>query len=676
MRTVFRFRPKPANAKNNNNSENELEIDADSREVSIVKGSNQQQLTYNADKVFDTNTTQSDIFKKIGERIVDNCIEGYNSSVFAYGQTGSGKTHTMIGYNKDEGLILRSFRYLFNQLNGFDEIESYSVTLSAYEIYNEKVFDRLKEENIALKIRSTGEITGLTSVSVQTFKDCINNLNYAIKTRTVASTNMNNTSSRSHLIITLNIKQQQKVTNATKTSKLNFIDLAGSERISKTDAKGQRLKEAQKINASLTSLGRLVDALVKKSKYLPYRDSSLTLLLRDSLGGNSNTYMIGCCSIEDRHINETAATMSFIARSRKIQNKPIINKKYSGKAVEALTKQFNEYKLNMEGLLEKQKLQYESEIKLLKDENEKLKGMLSEKQKEQLKLESSFSTKIQEKVHEIETLKKEIAKSKSMNSKLQFSNMNMTNTGDNIDLKKLGKNLLKTMFLEYCEKGDLENLKKILPYCDINCQNSNGEGGLALAIKNNNIHVLKYLLSNNANPNVVDRDSVSVLMVATVYSKIECCKLLLKYGADVDYNNSLGCNVLHICASRGYTGLFDEYLKLTKQINAQSKRGWTHLMFASKAGFTKIVQSLLECKNIDVNATNSAKCTALILASYAGRIDVVQLLLKHGADHTLKDKFGMSAMIWSHKKKNTQIMKILNDYGSKLSLKDRIQSII
>lgn len=272
-------------------------------------------------------------------------LEGYNATIFAYGQTGCGKSHTMQGttYNMSAadpnnanniGIIPRSFEHVFEAISVASDMR-YLVLVSYLEIYNETIRDllSLSSGGTSLAIKEVpGEgvnVQGLSMHTVHGMKECLELLDMGAKNRIVGATLMNVESSRSHSIFTITLEQMSTGAGqdaVIKRGKLNLVDLAGSERQSKTGATGERLKEATKINLSLSALGNVISALVDgKTKHVPYRDSKLTRLLQDSLGGNTKTLMIACISPADFNYDETLSTLRYASRAKNIANKPKIN---------------------------------------------------------------------------------------------------------------------------------------------------------------------------------------------------------------------------------------------------------------------------------------------------------------------------------------------------------------
>ncbi|KAK5639042.1 hypothetical protein RI129_011534 [Pyrocoelia pectoralis] len=242
-----------------------------------------------------------DLYRLIALPIVEKAFQGYNGTIFAYGQTGTGKTYTMSGIstqNDLKGIIPNTFSHIFTQICRASGERFFVVTVTYLEIYNEDVRDLLSSHtNTKLEVRERPDVgvyvkdlMGFTVDSIESITELMNRGNANRMTR---STLMNDVSSRSHAIFTINIEAKDKADNKTTIGKLNLVDLAGSERLSRTHATGDRLKEASNINQSLSVLGNVISALVEgKSSHIPYRNSKLTRLLQDSLGGNSKTAMV------------------------------------------------------------------------------------------------------------------------------------------------------------------------------------------------------------------------------------------------------------------------------------------------------------------------------------------------------------------------------------------------
>uniref|UniRef100_A0A2K5DXQ3 Kinesin family member 13B n=1 Tax=Aotus nancymaae TaxID=37293 RepID=A0A2K5DXQ3_AOTNA len=285
---------------------------------------------------------QDTVFKCLGENILQNAFDGYNACIFAYGQTGSGKSYTMMGTADQPGLIPRLCSGLFERTQKEEnEEQSFKVEVSYMEIYNEKVRDLLdpKGSRQTLKVREHSVlgpyVDGLSKLAVTSYKDIESLMSEGNKSRTVAATNMNEESSRSHAVfkitLTHTLYDAKSGTSGEKVGKLSLVDLAGSERATKTGAAGDRLKEGSNINKSLTTLGLVISALAdqsagkNKNKFVPYRDSVLTWLLKDSLGGNSKTAMVATVSPAADNYDETLSTLRYADRAKHIVNHAVVN---------------------------------------------------------------------------------------------------------------------------------------------------------------------------------------------------------------------------------------------------------------------------------------------------------------------------------------------------------------
>ncbi|XP_071614186.1 chromosome-associated kinesin KIF4A isoform X1 [Heliangelus exortis] len=308
-------------------------------EPQVVVGTDKS-FTY--DYVFDPSVEQEEVFNTAVAPLIRGIFKGYNATVLAYGQTGSGKTYSMGGtytanqeHEPSVGVIPRVIKMLFKEKEQRQDWE-FVLKVSYLEIYNEDILDLLcpsRERSSQISIREDPKegikIVGLTERSVSCAQDTVSCLEQGNNSRTVASTAMNSQSSRSHAIFTICIDQKKKSDkNSSFHSKLHLVDLAGSERQKKTKAEGDRLKEGININRGLLCLGNVISALGEENKkggFVPYRDSKLTRLLQDSLGGNSHTLMIACVSPADSNMEETLNTLRYADRARKIKNKPIVN---------------------------------------------------------------------------------------------------------------------------------------------------------------------------------------------------------------------------------------------------------------------------------------------------------------------------------------------------------------
>lgn len=305
--------------------------------------------------------TQEFVYNAIGAELLEHITTGYNGCIFAYGQTGSGKTYCMMGNNENPGIIPRIAQNLFEESAVLrNQNVEVCVEVSYYEIYNEKVRCLLRPtqggyEDSQLRVREHPKygpfIEGLAKFVVGTQAEFLKLMSDGNKVRTTASTAMNATSSRSHAVfaITLTQKQKKGALVTQKTSRLNLVDLAGSERASKTLATGKRLTEGSNINLSLTCLGNVISALAemeetKKSRHVPYRDSTLTWILKDNLGGNSKTVMLATISPSSMQYEETMSTLRYAERAKKIVNKAVVNETNNNELVAALQREISALK--------------------------------------------------------------------------------------------------------------------------------------------------------------------------------------------------------------------------------------------------------------------------------------------------------------------------------------------
>ncbi|XP_044026286.1 kinesin-like protein KIF13B isoform X2 [Siniperca chuatsi] len=328
---------------------------------------------------------QDVVFQCLGESLLDNAFMGYNACIFAYGQTGSGKSYTMMGSAEQPGLIPRLCSSLFSRtLQEAREGESFTVEVSYMEIYNEKVRDLLdpKGSRQALRVREHNVfgpyVDGLSRLAVASYKDIESLMSEGNKSRTVAATNMNEESSRSHavfnIILTHTLMDLKSGTSGEKVSKLSLVDLAGSERAAKTGAAGERLKEGSNINKSLSTLGLVISALAdqgagkNKSKFVPYRDSVLTWLLKDSLGGNSRTAMVANISPAADNYDETLSTLRYADRAKSIVNHAVVNEDPNARIIRELREEVEKLR---EQLTEAESMKA-PELKERLEESEKL----------------------------------------------------------------------------------------------------------------------------------------------------------------------------------------------------------------------------------------------------------------------------------------------------------------
>ncbi|XP_062827399.1 kinesin-like protein KIF17 isoform X2 [Anolis carolinensis] len=293
-----------------------------------------KQFTFDGAYYIDQNTEE--IYNEIAYPLIEGVTEGYNGTIFAYGQTGSGKSFTMQGVLEpfsQKGIIPRAFEHLFESVQCAENTK-FLVRASYLEIYNEDIRDLLgSNTKQKLELKEHPEkgvyVKGLSQHTVHSIAQCEHIMETGWRNRAVGYTLMNKDSSRSHSIFTINMEiyvVDERGQDYLRAAKLNLVDLAGSERQSKTGAVGERLKEATKINLSLSALGNVISALADgRSKHVPYRDSKLTRVLQDSLGGNTKTLMIACLSPADNNYDESLSTLRYAHRAKNIKNKPRIN---------------------------------------------------------------------------------------------------------------------------------------------------------------------------------------------------------------------------------------------------------------------------------------------------------------------------------------------------------------
>ncbi|CAD8056087.1 unnamed protein product [Paramecium sonneborni] len=316
-----------------------------------------KQFTF--DQIFDTQSLQENVYNSTASPIVESVLEGYNGTIFAYGQTGTGKTHTMEG--KDDpptlrGIIPRTFDHIFERIENMAKNKQFLVKVSFLELYNEEIRDLLsKNIKNKLEIRENPDtgvyIKDLSKFMIESPQEMREKLLHGRENRAVGATAMNQDSSRSHSLFQIIVETNEMIQGQSHVTvgKLNLVDLAGSERQSKTHATGDRLKEAININQSLTTLGNVISALVdNKSQHIPYRDSKLTRLLQDSLGGNTKTVMIANIGPADYNYDETISTLRYAHRAKQIKNEPKINEDPK----DAQIRQFQEEILKLKQQLE------------------------------------------------------------------------------------------------------------------------------------------------------------------------------------------------------------------------------------------------------------------------------------------------------------------------------------
>uniref|UniRef100_V9K7W8 Kinesin-like protein KIF21A n=1 Tax=Callorhinchus milii TaxID=7868 RepID=V9K7W8_CALMI len=473
--------------------------------TSVIPGEPQLILgkdkAFTFDFVFDMDTQQDRIYAKCTEKLIDGCLQGYNATVLAYGQTGSGKTYTMgTGFDVnsteiEQGIIPRAVKHLYLGIEQRKQaaIESglpppeFKVNAQFLELYNEEILDlfdsvrdldaRNKKSNIKIHEDANGGIytVGVTTRTINSEAEMMQCLKLGALCRTTASTQMNVQSSRSHAIFTIHlcqmrvcVKTDEELDNKaisestqmnefeTLTAKFHFVDLAGSERLKRTGATGDRAKEGISINCGLLALGNVISALGDKSRratHVPYRDSKLTRLLQDSLGGNSQTFMIACISPSDRDFMETLNTLKYANRARNIKNKVMLNQDKASQQISVLRgeiarlqMELTEYKtgkriigddgvesindmFHENGMLQTENTNLRMRIKAMQETIESLRARITQLLSEQVNQvlaksgdgNEEISAMIQKYIQEVEDLRIKLYESEAMNENLRHN---------------------------------------------------------------------------------------------------------------------------------------------------------------------------------------------------------------------------------------------------------------
>lgn len=449
-------RARPLNKRENKlNCKKVIKVFEKRREIAITDpNDSENKKTYTYDAVFDEDSRQDAVYEASAYGIVQNMFEGYNGTIFAYGQTGCGKTFSMMGVPHDEtlkGIIPRSFSHIISIIQEAKD-KTFLLRCSFIEIYNENIHDLLgKDQTKNMDLRENKKkgifIKDLNTPVVKTVDELLKWMDMGDKGRHVGATAMNAGSSRSHSIFTVFLESEEKIdekNSKIKAAKLNLVDLAGSERQSKTEATGMRLKEATKINLSLSALGNVIAALVSgKKKHIPYRDSKLTRLLQDSLGGNTKTLMIAAISPADDNYDETLGTLKYANRAKQIKNKPKVNEDPK----DAMIREYQEELERLKSMLKDGGGGGESLQRMKTEDREKLDEMQriqSEFNNNHENLQNDLSE--QDKLMEEERRKRE-----ELEKRLQQMQANMVSGGQNLgvteqdkkNLNKMGKNVIQ-----------------------------------------------------------------------------------------------------------------------------------------------------------------------------------------------------------------------------------------
>lgn len=326
IRVFCRFRPLN-DSEERSGSKIIVKFPPDTEDTIVIAGK-----VFGFDRVFRTDATQEMVYGATAKEIVEDVLSGYNGTIFAYGQTSSGKTHTMeglIGDEKYQGIIPRIVQDIFNHIYKMDSSLEFQIKISYFEIYLDKIRDLLDVSKTNLSVHEDKNrvpfVKGATERFVTTPEEVFECIEDGKSNRHIAVTNMNEHSSRSHSVFLINVKQENQETEKKLSGKLYLVDLAGSEKVSKTGAEGAVLEEAKNINKSLSALANVISALADAKPYVPYRDSKLTRILQESLGGNARTTIIICCSPASYNEPETKSTLLFGQRAKTVKNVVCVN---------------------------------------------------------------------------------------------------------------------------------------------------------------------------------------------------------------------------------------------------------------------------------------------------------------------------------------------------------------
>ena len=355
IKVCLRFRPQSSKEKKNGGNKC-VNIIKDGQGVSTtvsLESLDSDKHVFSFDQILSEDSSQQDVYDLAGKPIIEEFLKGKNGCLLAYGQTGAGKTHTMNGNDTSRGIIPRVVDSIFTHALSTEASVEFSICCSYVEIYNEKIRDLLDIEKNNLNLRTSStegrtDIIGSTQIYVTSQDEMNEVMERGNNNRKVAATGMNAGSSRSHSLFLIDLIQANESSGIKLSSRLVLVDLAGSEMVRKTGAKGDRLEEAKSINRSLSALGNVINALTEERSrsHVPYRDSKLTRILRENLGGNSITCLILCCSPSSDNDYETLSTLRFGRRAKNIKNKAVVNSEASPAELKARLKKLEVELLN------------------------------------------------------------------------------------------------------------------------------------------------------------------------------------------------------------------------------------------------------------------------------------------------------------------------------------------
>ncbi|ORX77302.1 kinesin-domain-containing protein, partial [Basidiobolus meristosporus CBS 931.73] len=410
---------------------------------------------YTFDKVFGPEATQEHVYENVVKSFLEEVIMGYNCTIFAYGQTGTGKTYTMEGnleetdntFSKDAGIIPRTLHRLFERLES--ETAEYSVRLSFIELYNEELKDLLTADEDSKRLKIFEDITrrgaivihGLEEFLVNNAMDGIKLLQRGSLKRKMAATKCNDKSSRSHSVFSLTVHIKESTPTGEellKVGKLNLVDLAGSENIGRSGAENKRAREAGMINQSLLTLGRVINSLVEKSPHIPYRESKLTRLLQDSLGGKTKTCIIATVSPARLNYEETQSTLDYASNAKSIRNKPEVNQKLTKTAlIKEYVDEIERLKSDLMASREKNGVFLTSDnYQSLVDENQSNKELVEELKKSMDSIQEQLTQVTEEFKQKMDLLNSTSERLASTEKELEATSESLQVTSQNLEVTK------------------------------------------------------------------------------------------------------------------------------------------------------------------------------------------------------------------------------------------------